>query len=433
MASRTYSKIIAFRRARRDNFYKGRLVMEVVYRCCCGIDVHKKVIVACLVNGGEQELREFGTTTSEIKTLANWLTESGCEMIAMESTGVFWKPLYNLFELMDLDAMIVNAAHMKALPGRKTDVKDAEWIADLLRHGLLKASYIPNREQRELREITRYRKSLTEERCREVNRLQKILEGANIKLDSVVKDITGKSARKLLQRIIDDDIPDSDEVSKLVHGRMRPKLDQIVASIEGITTPLQRKLLAQIIDHIDDLNRRIGELDKLVQEYMAEYEAAIEAIDEIPGIARRSAEVILAEIGLDMGRFPSAAHLCSWAGVCPGNYQSAGRRKHGKTTKGNKALKTILTQCAKSAKTVKSSYFFAQYQRISARRGKNRATLAVAHSMLIAIYHILKNKTAFHDLGSDYYDSFNRDRKINSYLKRLKALGWEPDAIPSSA
>lgn len=315
----------------------------------------------------------------------------------------------------------------------KTDVKDAEWIADLLRHGLLKASYIPNREQRELREITRYRKSLTEERCREVNRLQKILEGANIKLDSVVKDITGKSARKLLQRIIDDDIPDSDEVSKLVHGRMRPKLEQIVASIEGITTPLQRKLLAQIIDHIDDLNRRIGELDKLVQEYMAEYEAAIEAIDEIPGIARRSAEVILAEIGLDMGRFPSAAHLCSWAGVCPGNYQSAGRRKHGKTTKGNKALKTILTQCAKSAKTVKSSYFFAQYQRISARRGKNRATLAVAHSMLIAIYHILKNKTAFHGLGSDYYDSFNRDRKINSYLKRLKALGWEPDAISNSA
>ena len=407
--------------------------MEVVYRCCCGIDVHKKVIVACLVNGGEQELREFGTTTSEIKSLANWLTESGCEMIAMESTGVFWKPLYNLFELMDLNAMVVNAAHMKALPGRKTDVKDAEWIADLLRHGLLKASYIPGREQRELREITRYRKSLTEERCREVNRLQKILEGANIKLDSVVKDITGKSARKLLQRIIDDDIPDSEEVSKLVHGRMRPKLDQIVASIEGITTPLQRKLLAQIIDHIDDLNRRIGELDKLVQEYMTEYEAAIEAIDEIPGIARRSAEVILAEIGLDMGRFPSAAHLCSWAGVCPGNYQSAGRRKHGKTTKGNSALKTILTQCAKSARTAKNSYFSAQYQRIAARRGKNRATLAVAHSILIAIYHILKNKTAFQDLGSDSYDSFNRDRKINSYLKRLKALGWEPDAIPSSA
>lgn len=407
--------------------------MEVVYRCCCGIDVHKKGIVACLINGGEQELREFGTTTSEIKALANWLTESGCEMIAMESTGVFWKPLYNLFEIMDLNAIVVNAAHMKALPGRKTDIKDAEWIADLLRHGLLKASYIPSREQRELREITRYRKSLTEERCREVNRLQKILEGANIKLDSVVKDINGKSARKLLQRIIEDDIPNSDEVAQIIHARLRPKLDQIVASIEGITTPLQRKLLAQVIDHIDDLNKRIEALDKLVQEYMDEYESAIAAIDEIPGIARRSAEVILAEIGIDMSRFPSAAHLCSWAGVCPGNYQSAGKRKHGKTTKGNKALKTILVQCAKSAKTVKSSYFSAQYQRIAARRGKNRATLAVAHSMLIAIYHILNDGVAFRDLGSDYYDSFNRDKKINGYLKRLKALGWEPEPMPDSA
>ena len=401
--------------------------MEVVYRCCCGIDVHKKIIVACLNQGGEQSLREFGTTTSEIKSLATWLTESGCEIIAMESTGVFWKPLYNLFELMDLDAMVVNAAHMKALPGRKTDVKDAEWIADLLRHGLLKASYIPSREQRELREITRYRKSLTEERCRETNRLQKILEGANIKLDSVVKDINGKSARKLLEKTSEE------EISKMIHGRMRSKLGQLVTAIEGITTPLQRKLLAQVIDHIDDLNRRIADLDKLVQDYMDEYEAAITALCDIPGIARRSAEVILAEIGLDMSRFPSAAHLCSWAGVCPGNCQSAGRRKHGKTTKGNKPLKTILTQCAKSARSVKGSYFSAQYQRIAARRGKNRATLAVAHSMLIAIYHMLRNNVPFRDLGSDYYDSFNRDRKIHGYLKRLKALGWEPDALPGSA
>ena len=408
--------------------------MEVVYRCCCGIDVHKKIIVACLNQGGEQSLREFGTTTSEIKSLATWLTESGCEIIAMESTGVFWKPLYNLFELMDLDAIVVNAAHMKALPGRKTDVKDAEWIADLLRHGLLKASYIPSREQRELREITRYRKSLTEERCRETNRLQKILEGANIKLDSVVKDINRKSARKLLEKIIEDDVPTSEEeISKMIHGRMRSKLGQLVTAIEGITTPLQRKLLAQVIDHIDDLNRRIADLDKLVQDYMDEYEAAITALCDIPGIARRSAEVILAEIGLDMSRFPSAAHLCSWAGVCPGNCQSAGRRKHGKTTKGNKPLKTILTQCAKSARSVKGSYFSAQYQRIAARRGKNRATLAVAHSMLIAIYHMLRNNVPFRDLGSDYYDSFNRDRKIHGYLKRLKALGWEPDALPGSA
>ena len=407
--------------------------MEILYDRCCGIDVHKKLIVACFKCGKKQEIRTTGTTSDEIRDLTQWLLDGKCQMVAMESTGSYWKPLYNIFEILGLDVIVANARDIKNVPGRKTDVGDAEWIADLLKHGLIRASYIPSREQRELREITRYRKSLTEERCREVNRLQKILEGANIKLDSVVKDITGKSARKLLQRIIDNDIPDSDEVSRLIHGRMRSKLDQIVASIDGITTPLQRKLLAQIIDHIDDLNRRIGELDKLVQAYMTEYEAAIEAIDEIPGIARRSAEVILAEIGIDMSRFPSAAHLCSWAGICPGNYQSAGRQKHGKTTKGNKALKTILTQCAKSAKTVKSSYFSAPYQRIAARRGKNRATLAVAHSMLIAIYHILSKKVAFRDLGADYYDSFNRDRKINSYLKRLKALGWEPDPIPSSA
>lgn len=407
--------------------------MEVVYRRCCGIDVHKRIIVACLNKDGEEELREFGTTTRDIKLLANWLLEQGCEMIAMESTGVYWKPLYNLFELLNLEAIVVNASHMKALPGRKTDVKDAEWIADLLRHGLLRASFIPDREQRELREIAHYRKSLIEERSREVNRLQKILEGANIKLASVVKDITGKSSRKLLDKIVANESPDEDEISQLIHGRLRPKLDQIMLSIEGITTPLQRRLLAQIIDHIDDMTRRIANMDDLIKEYMEQYEAAIAAIDEIPGIARRSAEVIIAEIGTDMSRFPSAAHLCSWAGVCPGNHQSAGKRKHGKTTKGNKALKSILTQCAKSARNVKSSYFSAQYQRISARRGKNRATIAVAHSMLIAIYHILNDGVAFRDLGADYYDNFNREHKIKGYLKRLNALGWTSDGASAIA
>ena len=380
--------------------------MEVVYRCCCGIDVHKKLIVACLNKGGRQELREFGTATSEIKAMANWLIESECEMIAMESTGVYWKPLYNLFELMDLNAIVVNASHMKALPGRKTDVKDAEWIADLLRHGLLKASFIPSREQRELRELARYRKSLIEEHSRELNRLQKILEGANIKLASVVKDINGVSARKLLDRIIADDLPDADETSRLIHGRLRSKLPEIMSSIEGIVTPLQRKLLS---------------------------ETAISAIDEIPGIGRRSAEIILAEIGTDMNRFPSAAHLSSWAGICPGNHQSAGKRKHGKTTKGNKTLKSILVECAKSARNVKGSYFSAQYQRIAARRGKNRAAVAVAHSMLIAIYHVLKYGVPFRDLGEDYYNSFNREHKIRGYLKRLQSLGWTPDSSLASA
>jgi len=407
--------------------------MEVVYRCCCGIDVHKKIIVACLNKGGKRELRESGTSTSEIRTLAEWLTEAGCEMIAMESTGVYWKPLYNLFEMMGLEAMVVNAAHMKALPGRKTDVKDSEWIADLLRHGLLRASFIPDREQRERREIARYRKSLIEERAREINRLQKFLEGANIKLASVVRDINGMSSRKLLDTIIADTALDAGEIEQLLHPKMKSKLNEIMLSMDSIVTPLQRKLIARVADHIDDMTRRISDMDELIMEYQAEYEDAIARLDEIPGVARRSAEVILAEIGTDMSRFPSAAHLSSWAGVAPGNNQSAGRQKHGRTTKGNKALKTTLTQCAQAVKKCKGSYFYAQYQRIAARRGKNRATMAVAHSMLIAIYHMLKNDTHFCDLGADYYDNFNREHKINSYLKRLQTLGWTPTAAAISA
>ena len=411
---------------------KGAYIMKAVYRCCCGIDVHKKLIVACLKKGGRQEVREFGTMTGEIRELAAWLKEEGCEMAAMESTGVYWKPLYNLFELMEVDVMVVNAAHMKAVPGRKTDVKDAEWIAELLQHGLLKASFIPSREQRELRELTRYRKSLIEECNRELNRLQKVLEGANVKLTSVVSNIHGKSARKLLDCLAAGDRLGQEEVSALLHKSLLPKLEEITSSMESITTPLQRALLRQILDHIDDLNRRVEVLDGMVEQYMEEYAQALDALDEIPGIARRSAQVILAEIGLDMGRFPSAAHLCSWAGVSPGNHQSAGKRKHGRTNKGNKALKSMLVQCAKAAGKVKSSYFYAQYQRIAARRGKNRATMAVAHSILTAIWHILKHNVPYRDLGPDYYDGFHREHKIKAYLKRLQALGWEPEpAVPA--
>ena len=408
--------------------------MEVVYRCCCGIDVHKSLIVACLRTGGKRELREFGTMTWEIKELAHWLTEAGCEMAAMESTGPYWKPLYNLFELLGLDAMIVNAAHMKAVPGRKTDVKDAEWIADLLQHGLLRASFVPSREQRELRELTRYRKSIIEERSRELNRLQKVLEGANIKLGSVVKDIQGKSARRLLERLAaGEPMDDCGEISRLLHSSLLPRLDEIMASLDGIITPLQRELLARILDHVSDLDRRIHELDQMAETYMSELQPDIAELCRMPGIGQRSAEVILAEIGADMSRFPSEAHLSSWAGVCPGNHKSAGKRYHGRTRNGNKTLKSMLVQCAKSASRSKSSYFSAQYQRIAARRGKNRAAMAVAHSMLVAIYHILKDKVPFRDLGPDYFDAFHREHKIRSYLKRLQALGWDPDISPATA
>lgn len=408
--------------------------MEVVYRCCCGIDVHKSLIVACLRTGGKRELREFGTMTWEIKELAHWLTEAGCEMAAMESTGPYWKPLYNLFELLGLDAIIVNAAHMKAVPGRKTDVKDAEWIADLLQHGLLRASFVPSREQRELRELTRYRKSIIEERSRELNRLQKVLEGANIKLGSVVKDIQGKSARRLLERLAaGEPMDDCGEISRLLHSSLLPRLDEIMASLDGIITPLQRELLARILDHISDLDRRIHELDQMAETYMSELQPDIAELCRMPGIGQRSAEVILAEIGADMSRFPSEVHLSSWAGVCPGNHKSAGKRYHGRTRNGNKALKSMLVQCAKSASRSKDSYFSAQYQRIAARRGKNRAAMAVAHFMLVAIYHILKDKVPFRDLGPDYFDAFHREHKIRSYLKRLQALGWDLDISPATA
>ena len=406
--------------------------MNVIYRCCCGIDVHKKLIVACLQKGGRSELREFGTMTGEIKELAHWLQEAGCEMVAMESTGVYWKPLYNLFELLDIKTIIVNAAHMKAVPGRKTDMKDAEWIADLLRHGLLKASFIPGREQRELRDLTRYRKSLIEERSRELNRLQKVLESANIKLSSVLTDTNGKSLRRLLERIAANQTPNAEETARIVHKSLLPKLGDIMLAMDGITTPLQRALLSQILGHIDELEHRIASLDELVEQYMDQYAEALAAIDQIPGVGTRSAQVILAEIGMDMSRFPSAEHLCSWAGIAPGNHQSAGKRKSGRTNKGNKTLKSMLVQCAKSAKRVKGSYFSSQYSRIAARRGSNRAAVAVAHSILTVIYHILKERVPYRELGSDYYDSIHREHKINGYLKRLRALGWAPDT-PATA
>lgn len=401
--------------------------MQKVYERCCGIDVHKKMIVACLKRGVKQELRQFGTMTKDIQELTTWLLEESCQMIAMESTGSYWKPLYNIFEISGLEAMVVNAAHMKALPGRKTDASDAEWLADLLQHGLLKASFIPEREQRELREIARYRKSLTEERARELNRLQKLLEGANIKLASVASNINGKSSRGLLDLIISNDDINADTVCEKIHSSMMGKLDQLVDSTQGIITPLQKELISMVRNHIDDMTTRINEINQLIKRYIGEYEQAISALIEMPGIARVSAEVIVAEIGKDMGRFPSAAHLASWAGICPGNNESAGKRKNGNTRSANKTLKSALVQCSWAAIRHTDSFFYAQYQRLVVRRGKKKAIVAVAHSLLIAIYHVLSGQP-FKDLGADYYTQFNREKKVNSYLRQLKKLGWEPPA-----
>ena len=409
--------------------------MDKIYDKCCGIDVHKKLIVACFRKGSKQEVREFGATTRELLELADWLKEGGCEMAAMESTASYWKPLYNILEYSDLKAMVVNAHHMKAVPGRKTDVKDAEWIADLLQHGLLKASFIPDKDQRELRELVRYRKSLVGERTRELNRLQKMLEGANIKLSGTVKNINGKSARNILEHLITGKAIDSkayDEMyeKKVIAHNLKATKEQIIDDLNGVMTPLQRKMMKELLSHLDELNVHIKNLDDEIDNFMKpEEKQASAAIQDIPGIGNTSAQAIISVIGTDMERFPSDRHISSWAGLCPGDNESAKKRKSGKTRKGNSTLRTTLINSAHSAVKDKNSYFHAQFMRISAHRGKNRAYVAVAHSMLIAIYHILKDGVAFKDLGAEYYNQFNRERKINAYLKKLKALGWEAPVV----
>lgn len=398
--------------------------MEVYYERCCGIDVHKKVIVCCLRIGSKRETRSYGTSTEEIRTMAEWLLGNQCQKTAMESTGSYWKPIYNILEMLGVETIVVNAAHMRNVPGRKTDVKDAEWIADLLQHGLLRASFIPDRAQRELREVARYRKSLVEERAREINRLEKTLQGANIKLSSVVSDITGQSSRNLLKALTGDGVNDKN-IDEMLCGKLREKRDLLLKACDGYLTDLQKKLVKAILDHIDDMSRRIHEMDNIVNGEMTAYEEAIHMLEDIPGIAKRSAQVILSETGLEMNRFPTEAHLCAWAGLAPGNNESAGKRYSGKTRKGNPTLKTTLIQCAKTAKKKEGSFFKAQFDRIAVRRGKNRAVVAVAHSMLIAIYYMLKYKQPFVDLGESYYLQFNTERKISYYLKKLDKLGWQ--------
>lgn len=403
--------------------------METVYERCCGIDVHKKIIVACLRVGRKHETKEFGTSTQDLKDMAKWLHDNDCQIAAMESTGSYWKPVYNVLEVLGQEVIVVNAHHIKNVPGRKTDVKDAEWIAQLLQCGLLRASYIPSRDQRELREIARYRKSLVEERARELNRLEKTLQGANIKLSSVVSDINGKSSRNILNALVGDGLT-QENVDALLKGSLKEKRNEILHFCDGYLSPLQRKLVRAILDHIDDMTKRIEDIDDIINGQMKDYEDAIQKLEEMPGIGRRSAEVILAEIGLDMSRFPTAGHLAAWSGLAPGNNESAKKRKSGRSRKGNPTLKTTLIQSAKTAKAKKGSFYKAQFDRLAVKRGKNRAVVAVAHSMIIAIYHMLKYDVSFVNLGEDYYNHFNTEKKINHYLKKLQNLGWQ---LPTSA
>ena len=393
------------------------------YERCAGIDVHKTLLVVCLRIGRKTESRECGTTTGEIREIVNWLKGNGCQMVAMESTGSYWKPLYNIFEQENLPAMVVNAYHIKNVPGRKTDWNDAFWIAKCLAQGLLRPSFVPDREQRELRDMTRFRKSQIEERSRNINRLQKFLEGANIKLGSWLSDIEGRSSSELLELIIGKEDFTLDDVRQCMHGRLKSSPEEIFAAIEGYITPTQRKFLAHVMNIIKEQTRLIEITDEMIKaSFSDEQKKAVAALDAIPGIGTVSAEQIVAETGTDMSCFRNQHSFSNWIGVAPGNNESAGKRKSGKTTHGNKTLKSTLSQCAKSAVKNKKSFFSAQYARLVTHRGKNRATIAVAHSMAIAIYFVLSGY-GLKDLGSDYYNQFNREKKVNSHLKQLGKLG----------
>ena len=408
--------------------------MQRIYDKCCGIDVHKKLIVACFKHGNKQEIKEFGATTKELLRLADWLIDGGCEIAAMESTGSYWKPLYNVFEGAGLKVIVVNAQHIKNVPGRKTDASDAEWIADLVQHGLVRASYIPDRAQRELRELLAYRRSLVIARGSELNRLQKMLEGGNIKLSGTLSNINGKSSRNILSVILSGETVDQAKLEQLIaerkiHGNIKASNEQLLEDLQGVLTPMQRRMMLVVLEHVDEITRHIEQLDDEINDRMdGEQKRAAAAISDIPGIADASAKAVISVIGTDMSRFPTDAHIASWAGLCPGNHETAKKRKSGKTRKGNALLRSTLVVAAHSAVRNKSSFLYARFQRISARRGKKRAYVAIAHTILIAIYHILKDGVVFTDLGAEYYNQFNKERKINAYVKKLKALGCEFDS-----
>ncbi len=402
--------------------------MEVVYQRCCGLDVHKDSVTACLVVPGSKgtpckEVRSFGTTTGDLRELAQWLGDAGCTTVAMESTGVYWKPLYNMLE-GQFELLLVNPQHIKAIAGRKTDVKDAEWIADLLRHGLLKGSFVPDRERRELRELTRYRISLVQERARELNRLQKVLEGANIKLASVVSDIGGVSARLMLERLAAGST-DVSAMADLAKGRMRDKIPQLEKALTGSIGEHQRFLVARQLAHIDALDELIEQLTVEIEARMSPFQDAVERLDGIPGVGREVAQAIVAEIGADMSRFATSAHLASWAGLCPGNDQTAGKQRSGKVRNGNKWLKAILVQAAQSLNQSHSSYLASIYRRIASRRGKKRAVIAVAHAILVIAYHLLSRQDSYRELGAAYLDQRNTEATKKRLVRRLEALGYQ--------
>ena len=405
--------------------------MEVVNERCAGLDVHKQVVVACVLtpdtvrSDGQPQpvLRRFGTMTDDLLALARWLAERGVVQVAMESTGVYWRPVWNILEEGgEFELLLVNAHHIKAVPGRKTDMKDAQWLAELLRHGLVRASFVPDRAQRELRELTRYRTALIEDRTAQVNRLQKTLESANIKLAAVASDVTGVSARAMLAGLVAGPA-DPAVLADLAVGRLRDKLPRLERALAGRFSDHHRYLVPRILAAIDFLDGEIADLDARIAELERPFAEAVDRLDGIPGVGRRVAEVVIAEVGATVDGFPSAQHLASWAGLCPGNHESAGKRLSGKTRKGNSPLCRALVQAAHAAGRARQTYLGAQYRRLAARRGKKKAAVAVAHTILVIAYHLLARQTTYTDLGPDYFDRRDTDAIERQLVKRLERLG----------
>ncbi len=407
--------------------------MQVIYPRCAGLDVHQKTVVVTVLitqqdGTVQREQRTFSTMTVDLLALDDWLRQYQIEVIALESTGVYWRPVYTILE-EGRTVILVNARHMKAVPGRKTDLKDSEWIADLLRHGLLQASFIPPRPIREIRELTRYRKTLIQERADEVNRVQKVLEMANLKLASVATNVLGKSGRDMLTAIIGEQ-HDPEVLAELARGRLRAKLPQLRQALEGRVEDYHRFLLERLLAHIDFLEQSIAVVQQEIQERLKPYEEAAEVLSSIPTLGEAAIATIIAEIGVDMERFPSDKHVASWAGVCPGNHESAGKRLSGKTTHGNPYLRAVLCELAWVVAHTKGTYLSAFYHRVARRRGKKRAILAVAHKLLVIIYHVLKTKKPYNELGEAYFDQLERVHIERRSIRRLEQLGYDVSLTP---
>ena len=400
--------------------------MENVFLCCAGLDLHKKSVEACVrrmepSGHVHQQTRHWGTMTRDILMMADWMAAQGVTHVAMESTGVYWKPIYNILESR-FTVLLVNARHLKQVPGRKSDIRDCQWIAQLLQHGLLKGSFIPPRPQRELRDLTRHRTQLVEEKTRTSNRIEKVLEDANIKLGSVASEVLGVSGRSMIQALLQGE-KDPTQIADLARRQLRGKIPELEKALEGNLTEHHRFMLQLLWKGLTQQEALIAELEAKIEEVTHPFAVEIERLDAVPGVDRRVAEVVLAEVGAKLNPFPTHQQLAAWAGMCPGNEESAGKRRKRRITPGNRWLKRTLVQAAWAASHTKNSYLASQYRRLAGRRGKKRALIAVGHSILVILYYLLKEGSQYADLGADFFDHLEPERLTRYYVKRLERLG----------